>query len=139
MKTFKLCMINEEDYSRYGVAYFTDNFEHQIGDDWDDVPYEHNAGEPYDTWSELIEDNEDLLKRKWKTHPVKIKKIYFEFDNEIHVPCSDTANSPYSVDDINKGVVAWLWNDNFKLFAGTTMEEFIKTVKENGGKIYMEV
>lgn len=65
------------------------------------------------------------------------KKIYFEL-NDYKVPCSGTTNSPYSVQDINKGVVAWLWTDKFKLFAGATMEEFIDTIKTNGGKIYTE-
>lgn len=137
MKTFKLCFIDGEDYMSHGVAYFTDNLEEQWGDDWNDKPYEHNAGEPYHDWSELIEDNEDICKRKWKHHPIEIKKIYFEL-NDYKVPCSGTTNSPYSVQDINKGVVAWLWTDKFKLFAGATMEEFIDTIKTNGGKIYTE-
>ncbi|MDE6946261.1 MAG: hypothetical protein K2P14_03640 [Anaeroplasmataceae bacterium] len=137
MKTFKLCFVEGEDYSGYGVAYFTDNLEKQWGDDWDDAPYEHNAETPYHEWSELIEDNEDVCKRKWKHHPIEIKKIYFEL-NDYKVPCSGMNNSPYSVQDINNGVVAWLWNDNFKLFAGVTMTEFIDTIKANGGKIYTE-
>lgn len=137
MKTFKLCFVYGEDYINYGVAYFTDTFEHQWGDDWDDAPYEHNAETPYYDWSELIEDNEDIHKRKYKHHPIEIKKIYFEL-NDYKVPCSGTQNSPYSVQDINKGVVAWIWTDKFKLFAGATMEEFINAIKENDGKIYTE-
>lgn len=137
MKTFKLCFVEGEDYSGYGVAYFTDNLEKQWGDDWDDAPYEHNAETPYHEWSELIEDNEDVCKRKWKHHPIKIKKIYFEL-NDYKVPCSGTNNSPYSVEDINKGVVAWVWNGDFQLFAGATMTEFIDTIKANGGKVYTE-
>lgn len=27
--------------------YFTSDIENQWGDDWDDRPYEHNAGKPY--------------------------------------------------------------------------------------------
>lgn len=137
MKTFKLCMVDGEDYSGHGMAYFTDCFEQQWGDDWNDRPYEHNAGSPYHEWSELLEDNEDITKRKWKHHPIEIKHIYFEL-NDYKIPCSGTNNSPYTVEDINKGVVAWLWNDNFKLFAGCTITEFIDTIKANGGKIYTE-
>ena len=49
---YKLCYVEGQ------KAYFTSNFEKQWGDDWNDRPYECNAGEPYDDWSELIEDNE---------------------------------------------------------------------------------
>ena len=45
----------------------------------------------------------------------------------------------FSVEDINKGTVAWVHTDKFNILAGTTMEEFIKIIKEKGGKIYMEV
>lgn len=47
-QTFKLC------YVHHNILYFTDSFEKQWGDDWDDAPYEHNAGEPYeweDDWT----------------------------------------------------------------------------------------
>ena len=59
---YKLC------YVEGNKAWFTNNFEKQWGDDWNDSPYECNAGYPYDSWSELIEDNEDILKKKWKSH-----------------------------------------------------------------------
>ena len=45
----------------------------------------------------------------------------------------------FSVEDINRGVVAWLSGDNFVIPAKTSYEDFIKIVKENGGKIYEEV
>lgn len=114
--SFKLCFIDE------GWAYFTTKeVTEQWGDDWDDAPYEHNAGTPYED-----DDNE-------------IKQIYFELPNYYHVPCTGYTNSPYAVEDINKGVVAWLWTDNFKIFAGTTIEDFIKIIQDNNGKIYAEL
>ena len=67
---YKLCYVDRN------KAWFTNNFEKQWGDDWDDAPYEHNAGLPYDHWSELIEDNEDIFKRKWKHHEIKHKVLY---------------------------------------------------------------
>lgn len=67
---YKLCYIDDNGYSNQGVAYFTDNLENQWGDDWDDAPYEHNAESPYHEWSELIEDNKDISKRKWEHHPI---------------------------------------------------------------------
>lgn len=133
-KTFKLCYVDGN------KAWFTNNFEKQWGDDWDDAPYEHNAGEPYDYWSELIEDNEDIFKRKYKHHNIKHKVLYFETgDWDEQRPCGDFFNSPYSVEDINKKAVAWIYTENYAIFAGTTYENFIKTIINNGGKIYKEM
>lgn len=134
---FKLCFIDGDSYSGKGVAYFTNNLEKQWGDDWDDAPYEHNAELPYDSWSELIEDNEDVFKRKFKSHPIKIKKIYFELE-KFCLPCTGYSNSSYSVRDINQGVIAWIWNEQFKLFAGASIEEFIETIEKYGGSVYLK-
>lgn len=40
-ENWKLC------YVSHGRAYFVEDFENAWGDDWNDAPYEHNAGEPY--------------------------------------------------------------------------------------------
>ena len=39
----KLC------YCSNNIMYFTSDMTAQWGDDWDDCPYEHNAGKPYET------------------------------------------------------------------------------------------
>lgn len=120
----KLCFIDDEK----DCAYFTEKeVTEQWGDDWDDAPYEHNAGTPYEYDYSQPEQPK-----------ITIKKLYFELPDYYRVPRSGYLNSPYSVEEINKGVIAWLWTDNFKIFAGTTMEEFIKIIQENGGKVYVE-
>lgn len=133
---FQLCYIDSDK----SCAYFTDNFEKQWGDDWDDAPYEHNAGTPYESWNELVKDSENIFEKEWEVHPIKIKKVHFETnDYTEHTPCTGELNSPYSVKDINRGVVAWLWTDKFSISAGTTLEEFIKTIQNNGGEIYVKL
>lgn len=131
-KDFKLCYIDGN------KAWFTSDFEHQSGDDWNDRPYEHNAEPPSDSWSELIEDNPDPWKRKWESHPLKLATLYFETNDwRERRPCDGHYNSPYSVEDINKGAIAWLHTEKYNIQAGTTMEEFIKTIKNYGGTIYL--
>lgn len=132
-KKFKLCYIDDE----RDCAFFTEKeLDKQWGDDWNDVPYEHNAGYPYENDYDAQEQG---VKNGCGIYPkIEIKKVYFEL-NDYNVPRSGYLNSPYSVEHINKGTVAWIWNDNFKLFAGTTIEEFIKTIKKNGGKVYTEL
>lgn len=130
-KEYRLCYVDGQ------KAWFTDNFEKQWGDDWNDKPYECNAGEPYNSWSELIEDNEDIFKRKYKHHQIKLKTLYFETDDwSEQKPCD---MGKFSVEDINKGTIAWVHTDEFNILAGTEIEEFIKIIKENSGKIYMEI
>lgn len=129
---FELC------YVTGNKAFFTNDFEHCWGDDFDDIPYEHNAGEPYDNWSELIEDNEDMFKRKYIQHPIQLKTLYYEFPYEwVKLPCDDYLNSPYSVEMINRGDIAWIRGENFNIPAKTTYENFIKIVEENDGIIYL--
>lgn len=132
-KNFKLCYIDNN------KAWFTNDFEHCWGDDFNDAPYEHNAGEPYDSWGELIEDNEVVHKRKYIEHPITLKTLYFETNDwSERRPCDGYYNSPYSVEDINKGEVAWLSTDKYSIQAGTTMKDFIDIIKKHGGKIFLE-
>lgn len=111
-------------------AYFTtQELNEQWGDDWDDAPYEHNAGEPYEYC------NYDEGKKPWK-----IVKVVF--DAELYAPCQllqgDNCNSPYSVEQINNGATDWLRSDKVSIPAGTTYEKFCGIIKECGGKIYEE-
>lgn len=130
-KQYKLCYVDGQ------KAWFTDNFEKQWGDDWDDKPYECNAGEPYDCWLEQIPNKPPIYEKQYKSHQIKFKTLYFETNDwSEQKPCD---MGRFSVEDINKGTVAWVHTDKFNILAGTEIEEFIKIIKENGGKIYMEV
>lgn len=111
----KLCFVKD------GLAYFTTKeLDAQWGDDWDDRPYEHNASPPYDC---------------------EIMAYVIGFNE----PCGKYFNSPFSVQDINAGAVAWLESDGYskepKIFinAGTTLKEFVKKVHQGGGQVFFEV
>ena len=128
----KLCFIDETK----NCAYFTEKeVTEQYGDDWNDVPYEHNAEPPY----EYDYNDANYYAENGEYRKIKIAKVFFELPHFYSVPCTGHTNSPFSVETINKGVVAWLWTDNFKLFAGTTLNNFIKTIQDNDGKIYLEL
>jgi hypothetical protein len=70
-KEYRLCYIDGQ------KAWFTDNFEKQWGDDWNDKPYECNAGEPYNSWSELIEHKPPIYEKKIQTPPNRTKNFIF--------------------------------------------------------------
>jgi hypothetical protein len=122
----KLCYIKND------WAYFTTaNLKDQWGDDWNDRPYEHNAGEPY----EWYEDR--------NIPEYQIIKIAFECD--LVTPDYCCVNSSYSVEDINiKKKIPWLktydWGkEKIEIWAGTTLYEFIQTILSMGGKVYVNI
>jgi len=117
---YKLCYVDGN------KAYFTSDFKNQWGDDWDDRPYEHNAGTPYNFYQD----------KNGVEQEIKLKEIYFDLPVWYDVPCSGTDNSRYSVQDINNHRVPWISYDGHYIFAGTSYSSFIKTIEELGGTIY---
>lgn len=129
MKEYKLC------YVEGNKAWFSDNFENQWGDDWNDRPYECNAEVPYTSWGEEIGEDEKG-KPIYKEHKIKHKTLYFETEDWMDKRPCDMGR--FSVEDINKQAVAWVHTSKFNILAGTTIEKFIETIESNGGKIYLE-
>ncbi len=139
MKNYKLCYIENN------FAYFTtQELDKQTGDDWNDAPYEHNAGEPYLPMMQYFADgrrekypphwNEDGTP-KWEIYKVAYDGCHAETPAQIA-----GLNSRYSVDMINAKVVPWLtdWpNGKRALFAGASVEEFTEFVESCGGTVYV--
>lgn len=103
------------------TAWFTDDLATVWGDDWNDAPYEHNAGPPY----------EDLV------------AAHLKFETDLVTPDDGVLNSSWSVQDINRRRVPWLqrsrWDDaeNVQIWAGMTIGEFIDAIESTGGTIYV--
>jgi len=120
---FKLCYVEGD------TAYFTTQpLDKQWGDDWNDAPYEHNAGTPY-AWSE----RED--KPRWYIHTLK----FTGFESPADIAMS---NSHYSVEMINNGCVAWLTSSRkpvVNIYAGSTIGAFKRKILEGQGAVYEEV
>lgn len=115
-------------------AYFTTcPLEYQWGDDWNDAPYEHNAGTPY-SWHEYQLEADGIPQ-------YEIEIIVWE--GGFDTPQDGYTNSPFSVEMINRGDVAWLrpskWGstkDARSIFAGCTVSEFKRLIWLGGGDIY---
>ena len=63
------------------------------GDDWNDRPYEHNAGTVYDSYISGV------------------LNIYFPFDFNVYEPADDynyRGNSPYCKDDFKNGGIPFI-------------------------------
>ena len=108
-------------------AFFTtQSLENQWGDDWNDAPYEHNAGEPYgpcegESW--------EIIRVAW--------------EGPFITPDDGVLNSRYSVEAINRGDIAWLrpvlWclKPGHPIHAGTTLREFIDNIISAEGMVYL--
>jgi len=107
-------------------AYFTTQaLDKQWGDDWNDVPYEHNAGRPYTGSS-------------WE-----IVTILFSSSHQL--PGANQMNSPYSVEKINADAIPWLKPEKWDaktvktIYPGTSIRQFIRLIIDSGGHIYLEM
>lgn len=124
---YKLCYVDGDD-----IYFTTQALSEQWGDDWNDAPYEHNAGRPY-------EPSESDIEKGNVWHILKLK-----IDTGLDAPCDGYSNSPYSVQAINQKVVPWLkwkWGENpIEIYAGIRLEKFIEIIKaEKLGTIYFPV
>jgi hypothetical protein len=118
-----LCYVDDEG----DWAYFTTApLEEQSGDDWNDCPWEHNAGTPI------------------AREPYEVFKI--AYDGPFETPNEGYINSPFSVDMINAGAIAWLRSSRYMdweketvvcVHAGTPLKEFITLIEKGGGKVYL--
>ena len=136
-------------YTHY--FYFTDNMAEQWGDDWNDVPYEHNAEIPYDSETNIIcvpvrltyyaiehlisnwEVESDLAEDSNKFN--KLLKKYPNYNNcQLKFPKDYGYNSTFCVDDINHGAVAWLYfalydysvKESVAIYGGDTIKDVKK-------------
>lgn len=127
MSIYRLCYVDDN------ILYFTDDFKNVWGDDFNDAPYEHNAGVPYEYNPEWTQEEN---KEHRHTH---LRLIAYETDWTIKKPCDNYLNSPYSVEDINNGAVAWLYREDVGgLMAGATIREakdWLKKAKVRHGEL----
>lgn len=110
-------------------AYFTPiELNEQWGDDWDDAPYDCNAGEPYDY---TIDESKEVngVKIASKTNEYTIIKIPFFVNENCVFPSSYGYNCPFTVKDINNGAVAWIYNGKEAIHAGINPYNFIEKIK----------
>ena len=99
--------------------------------DWNDAPYEHNAGYPY---ADHRRDDER----------VQHDLVRIGFSADLYKPCDSHVNSPYSVEDINDGKVPWLsswaredYVPETTIFAGCKIKNFIEKIESCGGEVYL--
>lgn len=146
MKKFRLCYIDQDDeYSEDLMLYFTEKDpKEQWGDDWNNRPYEHNAGTPYtDDYSQPeqgVKDGRGIYPQ------IEIKKVYIEpgdWRTDFITPRTGCTNSPYSVEDINHGAIPWLVikvEDKVQATFGpeTTYEEFLEKARKLPIDLYIK-
>jgi len=136
---------NSSDY-KVILYYTTNSLDKQWGDDWNDSPYEHNAGTPYSASIHYYSNGDIVLdQREWNIEEPKfiiytVEIMYSElktvFPNEYilfiydngDIESSDLFNSPYSVSSINNGAIPWLRKQFKSLYAGTNFNDLIEFI-----------
>ena len=93
------------------------------GDDWNDAPYEHNAGAPYTT------EDCKVLRLTFLDEWVSLKE-----------PCSPYRSSPHTVEEINREGYPWLgYKSEYQtwkyVFPGTTVREFLQFIKDSPAEL----
>lgn len=116
-------------------AYFTPvSLDEQWGDDWDDYPYNENAGEPYDSSYKEKDANGEWKEYEIICVPFFLPSgvVYFAKDWGYDRGC-------FSVEDINAGAVAWIYYPSplpktskgaLVIKAGDNPMEFIEKVEK---------
>lgn len=126
---YVLCYVSSDcDSSCPRACWFVDHMDGVWGDDWDDAPYEHNAGAPY--WGDG-HDGFYVYVETDLAHP-------YEDDNGYRA-----YNSKRSVQDINDSGYPWLRSTRgskpkVNICPGTTYKEFARLIEETGGRIFAE-
>lgn len=96
----------ETTHSGWRLFFTEADLKKQWGDDWDDAPYDCNAGWPYDYTSYKDKDG------KWQFVKHTILVLNISIDNE-HRPTTPGEyggyNSCFCVEDINLGACAWMF------------------------------
>lgn len=149
-------------------AFFTTKpLSDQWGDDWNDAPYEHNAGRPYGPcWhNEPKNRNDQKSKRGFKPGtqtPLEVGELcrcsscvedwnddgtpkfdvfMIAWDGPFELPRDSCINSGFSVEQINAGAIAWLRSSNISppivIHAGATIDEFTAKIKAAGGTVFL--
>ena len=132
-------------YTHY--FYFTDNMAKQWGDDWNDSPYEYNSEVPYDSETNIIcipvkltykymqqLANDDTKESQQKLNRYIKKYPGFNHRCELRFPCDNFYNSPYCIDEINHGAVAWIFfaiydysiKESIAIYGGDTIKDVQK-------------
>jgi len=139
-----LCYVHEP-WSRNDTdrtAYFTTQpLSEQWGDDWNDAPYDCNAGRPY-TWRRERYASQPDGTHRFEPNPQPPWQIFeVEFTGPFDTPAGVAFNTPYSVEDVNAGKIPWLWADVPRegapvvVAAGITYARFRKLVRRAGGTV----
>ena len=123
---YQLCYIDDLDGVGTIELWFSrEPVETIWGDDWNDRPYEHNAGEPYKYTKDNIENDY-----------VKII-VNIPITAELLLPCTGTYNSNFSVEDINiRKQIPWLRNDSTSIYAGHKLKDVLLLLKEDCNIFY---
>ena len=138
VKGFGLCYvercerldINDEQGNRTHVGlrlFFTNaDLKEQWGDDWNDAPYDCNAGWPYDD-THTPDGKGGWIKHE---HTILVLNVSLAVEHWPTLPEEYGYNSPFTVENINLGACAWMFfgKDCKPINAGDTVLDVFERI-----------
>lgn len=132
-----LCYVEDIRGEMFRAHFTTRALADQWGDDWDDAPYEHNAGLPYEPF-----DRDKEAGTHWELTSVDFRHAV------LVTPATEVCNSAYSVKDINGGAAPWLSPSQYLdevrkpdavlIAAGITLRDFVGVIYATGGALVID-
>ena len=97
----------------------------QWGDDWNDAPYDCNAGWPYDSLYVKRDDNGEYIK-----YDILILNVTMPLEHRPTLPLDYGYNTPFTAETINQGACAWMFfADKCKpIYAGATPLDVLERI-----------
>jgi hypothetical protein len=141
----KLCYVETCEDDAVTCYFTTAPLNEQWGDDWNDTPFEHNAGTPYAPSIYHYTDGTKGIKNDWDIASLQPNFILYQVDittaalSIIALPNEtlssydgkeEVCNSTHSVQSINRGYTPWLTTIFSVLFAGTSPEQMKVFLKD---------
>ena len=98
---------DERTHKGYRLFFTNADMKDQWGDDWNDAPYDCNAGWPYDTT--YYEDENG----KWQRteHTILVLNVTYDIEHTPYLPCDYYYNASFTAENINLGAIAWMFFD----------------------------
>jgi hypothetical protein len=108
----RLCIVREN------FACFVSDYENVRGDDWNDAPYDSNAGWPYKEFEQI--------------------EVYFDEGRCFHRPGASWSQQHYSLDKMREEKIPFIvcTGGGGNIIPGMTLKAFIEIIKANGGAVY---
>lgn len=123
--------------------WFTSDMDRTYGDDWNDAPYEHNAGPPYDYHRSQRPDEKGGWVTVWPDRPYLVQEYTLTIPESVSVAEAFERGFRGTAEEINRDRLPWLyvylhstgWDNEIAIKAGVSLQAVRELVEQLGCKL----